>query len=280
MTLESPETPGFPVATSRAVPPSGRRPGRNKVPEVTVYFWTIKILCTTVGATVVRLLNQKAGLGLTGVSVLMTALLAVVLAAQFRCTEYRAGVYWPTVALVGTVGTLAGDNLVDATGATPETTSSVFVVALAIVFVVWYRREGTLSIHSIDTTRRESFYWLAVLFAFALGTAAGDLVSERLHLGHWLSAVLFGLAIAAVGLAHFQLDLDLVWSFWTVYVLTRPLGASIGDYLSRPSGDGGLELGTVVTGALFSMVIVGLVVYLAATRVDVTDPEHDRRHVA
>ncbi|MFI0966604.1 hypothetical protein ACH4S8_35260 [Streptomyces sp. NPDC021080] len=280
MTFESSETSGFPVATPRAVPPSGRRPGWNKVPEVTVYFWTIKILCTTVGDTAADLLNEKAGLGLTGVSVLMSTLLAVVLAAQFRSTEYRAGVYWPTVALVSIVGTLASDSLIDATGVTLETTSAVFVIALAIVFVVWYRRERTLSIHSIDTTSRESFYWLAVLFTFALGTAAGDLVSERLHLGYWLSAVLFGLAIAAVGLAHFQLDLDAVWSFWTVYILTRPLGASIGDYLSRPSGDGGLELGTVVTSALFLMVILGLVVYLAATRVDVTDPEHDSRHVA
>ncbi|MFF3446732.1 hypothetical protein ACFYXJ_06265 [Streptomyces sp. NPDC002667] len=280
MIFESSETSGFPVATPRAVPPSGRRPGWNKVPEVTVYFWTIKILCTTVGDTAADLLKEKAGLGLTGVSVLMSTVLAVVLAAQFRSTQYRAGVYWPTVALVSVVGTLAGDNLIDATGVTVETASSVFVIALAIVFVVWYRRERTLSIHSIDTTSRESFYWLAVLFAFALGTAAGDLVSQRLHLGYWLSAVLFGLAIAAVGLAHFQLDLDAVWSFWTVYILTRPLGASIGDYLSRPSGDGGLELGTVVTSALFLMVIVGLVVYLAATRVDVTDPEHTSRHVA
>ncbi|MGW0966638.1 COG4705 family protein [Streptomyces sp. NPDC002516] len=280
MIFESSETSGFPVATPRAVPRSGRRPGWNKVPEVTVYFWTIKILCVTVGDTAADLLKEKAGLGPTGVSVLTSTLLAVVLAAQLRSTRYRAGVYWPTVALVSVVGTLAGDDLIDATGVTLETASSVFVIALAIVFVVWYRRERTLSIHSIDTTRRESFYWLAVLLTFALGTAAGDLVGERLHLGYWLSAVLFALAIAAVGLAHFQLDLDLVWSFWTVYVLTRPLGASLGDYLSRPSGDGGLELGTVVTSALFLMAIVGLVVYLAATRVDVTDPEHASGHVA
>ncbi|MGW1069569.1 COG4705 family protein [Streptomyces aureus] len=280
MTFESSETAGFPVATPLAVPRSGRRQGWNKVPEVTVYFWTIKILCTTVGDTAADLLNRKAGLGLTGVSVLMSTLLAVVLAAQFRSAQYRAGLYWPTVALVGIVGTLASDILVDATGAPLEMTTTVFAIGLAIVFVVWYRRERTLSIRSIDATSRESFYWVAVLFAFALGAAAGDLVSERLHLGYWLSAVLFGLAIAAVGLAHFQLDLDAVWSFWLAYILTRPLGASIGAYLSRPSGDGGLELGPVVTSALFLMVVVGLVVYLAATRVDVTDPERSSQDVA
>ncbi|MEU4089946.1 COG4705 family protein [Streptomyces aureus] len=280
MTFESTETSGFPVATPLAVPQSGRRQGWNKVPEVTVYFWTIKILCTTVGDTAADLLNRKAGLGLTGVTVLMSTLLAVVLAAQFRSAEYRAGLYWPAVALVSVVGTLASDILVDATGAPLEMITTVFAIGLAIVFVVWYRRERTLSIHSIDATSRESFYWVAVLFAFALGTAAGDLVSERIHLGYWLSAVLFGLAIAAVGLAHFQLDLDAVWSFWLAYILTRPLGASIGDYLSRPSGDGGLELGTVVTSALFLMVMIGLVVYLAATCVDVTDLERSSQDVA
>ncbi len=147
----------------------------------------------------------------------------------------------------------------------------MFALLLAVVFAVWYRRERTLSIHSIDTTSRESFYWLAVLFTFALGTAAGDLVSERMDLGYWLSAVLFALAIAAVAVAHFTLGLNAVWSFWIAYILTRPLGASIGDYLSQPTGDGGLGLGTVVTSALFLAVILGLVVYLAVTRKDVTE---------
>lgn len=141
-----------------------------------------------------------------------------------------------------------------------------------VVFVVWYRRERTLSIHSIDTSSRESFYWLAVLFTFALGTTAGDLVSERMDLGYWLAAVLFALAIGAVAVAHFALGLDAVWSFWIVYVLTRPLGASIGDYLSQQTGDGGIGLGTVVTSALFLAVILGLVVYLPVTRKDVADP--------
>jgi len=256
-------------------PPTRRRSRLrlNKVPEVTVYFWVIKVLCTTVGETAADMLNEKAGLGLTGVSLLMSALLAVVLVVQFRTNAYRAGVYWLAVALISVVGTLVSDNLTDNMGVPLETTTTVFAILLAVVFVGWYRSERTLSIHSIDTTRRESFYWLAVLFTFALGTSAGDLVAERMDLGYWVSAVLFALAIAAVAVARFALGLDAVWSFWIAYVLTRPLGASVGDYLSQPTGDGGLGLGTVVTSALFLTVILGLVVFLAITRKDVTEPQ-------
>ncbi|MFF7640907.1 hypothetical protein [Streptomyces canus] len=200
------------AAGTQAVP-SDRRPRWNKVPEVTAYFWIIKVLCTTVGETAADLLNEKAGLGLTGVSVLMSSLLAVVLVVQFRTSAYRAGVYWLAVALISVVGTLISDNLTDNMGVTLETSTTVFAIILAIVFLVWYRRERTLSIHSIDTTGRESYYWLAVLFTFALGTAAGDLVSERMDLGYRLAALLFALAIAAVALAHRTLGLDAVWSF-------------------------------------------------------------------
>lgn len=272
MTHETSETSavpesGGPVASAR------HRLRWNKVPEVTVYFWIIKVLCTTVGETAADLLNEKAGLGLTGVSVLMSVLLAGVLVVQFRTRAYRAGVYWLAVALISVVGTLISDNLTDNMGVPLETSTAVFAVALAVVFVVWYRRERTLSIQSIDTTGRESFYWLAVLFTFALGTAAGDLVSERMALGYWLAAVLFALGIAAIAVAHLALGLDAVWSFWVAYILTRPLGASVGDYLSQPTGDRGL--GTVVTSVLFLAVIFGLVVYLAVTRKDVTGPERE-----
>ncbi|GAA2688756.1 hypothetical protein [Streptomyces lunalinharesii] len=272
MTSETSPTPA-PSLPGGAAEPFGRRLRGNKVPEVTLYFWIIKVLCTTVGETAADLLNAQAGLGLTGVSALMSALLAVVLVLQFRTRSYRAGVYWLAVALISVVGTLVSDNLTDNLGVPLAASTTVFALVLAIVFAVWYRRERTLSIHHIDTTGRESFYWLAVLFTFALGTAAGDLVSERLALGYWLSAVLFGLAIAAVALAHFMLGLDAVWSFWIAYILTRPLGASLGDYLSQPTGDGGLGLGTVVTSALFLAVILALVGYLTVTRKDVTPPQ-------
>ncbi|MER6784156.1 hypothetical protein ABT330_05780 [Streptomyces sp. NPDC000658] len=279
MTYELSETPEAEPGASASARPS-RRLRWNKVPEVTAYFWIIKVLCTTVGETAADLLNDKAGLGLTGVSVLMSVLLAVVLVVQFRTTAYRAGVYWLAVALISVVGTLISDNLTDNMGVPLETTTTVFAVLLGVVFVVWYRRERTLSIHSIDTTSREAYYWLAVLFTFALGTAGGDLVSERMDLGYWLAAVLFALAIAAVAVAHFALGLDAVWSFWVAYILTRPLGASIGDYLSQPTGDGGLGLGTVITSGLFLAVILGLVVYLAVTRKDVADPARVTRQAA
>jgi uncharacterized membrane-anchored protein len=254
---------------------SGAAPGHhlrwNKVPEVTAYFWIIKVLCTTVGETAADLLNSNLGMGLTGVSLLMSALLIVVLVAQFRTKAYRPGVYWLAVALISVVGTLISDNLTDNLGVPLTTSTSVFAVALAVVFAIWYSREGTLSIHSIDTVSREAYYWLAVLFTFALGTAAGDLVAEKMALGYWVSAVLFGLAIAAVAVAHFALGLNAVLSFWIAYILTRPLGASMGDYLSQPTGDGGLGCGTVVTSVLFLTVILALVVYLTLTRKDVTD---------
>ncbi|WP_405888947.1 hypothetical protein OG762_38390 [Streptomyces sp. NBC_01136] len=252
---------------------SGPRLRWNKVPEVTAYFWIIKILCTTVGETAADFLNENLGMGLTGVSLLMSALLAVVLVVQFRTKAYRPGVYWFAVALISVVGTLISDNLTDNLGVSLTTCTTVFAVALAVVFAIWYRREGTLSIHSIDTVSREVYYWLAVLFTFALGTAAGDLVAEKMALGYWVSAVLFGLAIAAVAVAHFALGLNAVLSFWIAYILTRPLGASMGDYLSQPTGDGGLGLGTTVTSVLFLAVILALVVYLAMTRKDVTESE-------
>ncbi|MEV5986291.1 hypothetical protein AB0L85_14875 [Streptomyces sp. NPDC052051] len=275
MTYETPETAEVSPARSSAATAavSGHRARWNKVPEVTVYFWVIKVLCTTVGETAADLLNENLGLGLTGVSLLMSVLLAAALVLQFRTTAYRPGVYWLSVALISVVGTLISDNLTDDMGVPLTTSTTVFALVLAVVFAVWYRRERTLSIHSIDTTGREAYYWLAVLFTFALGTAAGDLLAERMDLGYWLSAVLFALAIAAVALAHFTLGLNAVWSFWIAYVLTRPLGASLGDYLSQPTGDGGLGFGTVVTSVLFLAVILGLVVYLTVTRRDVTAEE-------
>lgn len=270
MTTEMSETSGPSGAAA-----SGRHIRWNKVPEVTAYFWVIKVLCTTVGETAADLLNEKLGLGLTGVSLLMSVLLAGVLVVQFRTRAYRPAVYWLAVALISVVGTLISDNLTDNLNVPLETSTAVFGIALVAVFAAWYRTERTLSIHHVDTVRREAFYWLAVLFTFALGTAAGDLVAERMNLGYWISAGLFALAIAAVAVAHFALGLDAVWSFWIAYVLTRPLGASIGDYLSQPTADGGLGLGTVITSVLFLAVILGLVVHLTVTRRDVI--EADRR---
>ena len=169
----------------------------NKVPEVTVYFWLIKVLCTTVGETAADFLNADLGFGLTGVSVVTGILLAIVLALQMRSSAYVPGLYWATVTLVSVFGTLVTDNLTDNLGVPLELSSVVFGAALAIVFVAWYRSEGTLSIHSIVTTRRETFYWLAIFVTFALGTATGDLMAQALSLGYVVSAVIV-IAVIAV----------------------------------------------------------------------------------
>jgi len=240
----------------------------NKVPEVTVYFWIIKVLCTTVGETAADFLNVNLGLGLTVTTVVMSLFLAVALAFQVRLDRYVPGVYWLAVVLISIVGTLITDNLVDNLGVPLLTTTIVFSVALGATFVVWYASERTLSIHTIYTTKREAFYWLAILFTFALGTAAGDLAAEGLALGYLTSAAIFGAIIGLVAFAHFGLKVNAVLTFWIAYVLTRPLGASIGDYLSQGRDAGGLALGTVGTSTIFLLTILALVVYLTVTRRD------------
>src|SRR5437660_12812625 len=193
----------------------------NKVPEVTLYFWIIKVLCTTVGETAADFLNANLHLGLTGTTCIMSGLLAVALVFQFRCRKYVPGIYWLAVVLISVVGTLITDNLTDNFGVSLPTSTTVFGIALLATFAAWYASERTLSIHTIVTTRRESFYWLTVLFTFALGTAAGDLAAERINLGYWLSAVMFAGAIAVVAGAHYRFKLNAVAALWVAYTLTR-----------------------------------------------------------
>ncbi|MFC5826347.1 hypothetical protein [Nonomuraea insulae] len=247
--------------------PAGMRT-LTKVPRVTIFFWTIKVFCTTVGETAADFLNTNLNLGLTNTTYIMTALLIAALVIQFSLRRYVPGVYWPAVVLISVVGTLITDNLTDNFGVPLEATTIAFSLALAITFTVWYAVERTLSIHSIRTMRREAFYWLAILFTFALGTAAGDLVAESLNLGYALSAVVFGAAIALVAIAHYGFKLQAVAAFWIAYILTRPLGASIGDYLSQPVDEGGLGLGTIITSTLFMATILGFVLYLSISRRD------------
>src|SRR5438105_3827472 len=186
----------------------GLRRMLNKVPEVTLYFWVIKVLCTTVGETASDYLSDNVGLGLTKTTFITAALLIATLYFQFRATRYVAGIYWTGIVLISVVGTQITDNLSDNLGVSLVITTTGFAAALAVVFVAWWLRERTLSIHTIYTTRREAFYWLAVLFTFALGTAAGDLTAERLNLGYWVSALIFAGDIAAVALAHFGFGLN------------------------------------------------------------------------
>lgn len=242
----------------------------NKVPEVTIYFWIIKILATTVGETASDFLSQTLQLGLTWTSAIMAGLLVAALAVQFRFRRYVPWIYWLSVVLISVVGTLISDKLVDDLGVGLQTTTVLFSAALAATFALWYRAERTLSIHTINTGRRELFYWAAVLFTFALGTSGGDLMAEGIGIGYAPALVIFAGAIALVTAARFGFGVNAVLAFWLAYILTRPLGASFGDLLSQPLADGGLALGTVATSALFLAAILSLVAYLAVTRRDVT----------
>jgi uncharacterized membrane-anchored protein len=245
-------------------PQSGRL---SKVPEVTIYFWIIKILCTTVGETASDFLNVNLGLGLTGTSVVMGACLLAVLFFQFKAKKYIPGVYWLAVVLISIFGTLITDNLTDSLGVPLEVSTVVFTIALALTLAAWFAMERTLSIHSILTRRRESFYWLAILFTFALGTGAGDLMAESLGLGYLVTGIIVCAVIATITIA-WRLGLDAVLAFWIAYILTRPLGASLGDYLSQSHVNGGLGLGALITSAIFLVAILVVVIYLSYTHRD------------
>jgi uncharacterized membrane-anchored protein len=245
----------------------------NKVPEVTVFFWLIKVMCTTVGETAADYVNDTLGFGLTNTTYVAGGLLAVLLIVQFSLRRYVPVVYWAAVVVISVFGTLITDNLTDGHNVPLTTTTPIFAVILAIVFAVWYAVERTLSIHTIFTRRRETFYWLAILFTFALGTAAGDLLAEKLDLGYGLSVVIWGGAIALIAFLHYGLRLNAVLSFWLAYILTRPLGASIGDFMSQHDKQyGGLGLGTTGTSYIFLGCIFALVVYLTVTRRDQSPP--------
>ncbi len=244
----------------------GRRMA-NKVPEVTIYFWIIKVLCTTVGETAADYLNMSLNLGLTGTSVATGILLVIALAVQFAAGRYVPSRYWLAVTLVSVFGTLVTDNMSDV-GVPLETSTLVFGVLLAATFLAWYASERTLSIHSVLTRRREAFYWLAILFTFALGTATGDLMAEVLGLGYLLTGIIVASLIVAMAVG-WRLGLNAVLAFWFIYILTRPLGASIGDYLSQSASEGGLGLGPTTTSLIFVAGIIGIVTYLSVTRADV-----------
>lgn len=238
----------------------------NRVPAVTVDFWLIKLMAVTMGETAADFLAVNLGLGLTMTSLLMGAVLIVALVLQFGQKRYVPWSYWLAVVLVSIVGTLITDNLVDNFGISLVSVTAFFVVALGVTFAAWYASEKTLSIHQVTTTKREAFYWLAILFTFALGTGAGDLVAEQFALGYMATGLLFGMIIASVTFGYYVLKLDGILAFWIVYIFTRPLGASFGDLLSQPVEYGGMGLGTVVTSALFLAIIVAIVIYMTMAR--------------
>lgn len=239
-----------------------------KVPQITFYFWIIKVLATTVGETFADFLNTKLGLGLNGTSVATFIGLALVLFFQFKGKGYKPPVYWLAIVLISIAGTLVTDNLTDNVGVSLITSSIIFSICLAAVFAVWYMKEKTLAIHSIYTPTREAFYWLTILFTFALGTATGDLFAERLALGYARSLLVFAGIIGLIAVLWQRKIINAVFGFWAVYVLTRPLGASIGDLLSQDKKAGGFGLGTTVTSLIFLTLIAITVTYLVKTKKD------------
>ena len=240
----------------------------NKVPQLTIYFWIIKIMATTVGETVADLFSVKLNLGLVVASLVVGVLLLIALFVQLRSHKYVPWIYWFAVVLISVAGTLITDNMVENFGVPLWVTTIAFAAALCVTFVAWYGVERSLSVHTIKTTSRELFYWSAILFTFALGTAGGDLLAEGAHLGYTYSALLFAGSIALVTLLHYKFGLNAVVAFWLGYILTRPLGASLGDLMSQPTSNGGLGLGTVVTSAVFLVVILGLVIFMSQRRDD------------
>ncbi|EIJ32927.1 protein of unknown function DUF347 [Thiothrix nivea DSM 5205] len=206
--------------------------------------------------------------GLPATSALMGVLLAGFLFVQVKAKRYIPWLYWMTVVMVSIVGTLITDNLTDNLGVPLEVSTIAFSALLVVAFWLWYSVEQSLSIHSIYTARRELFYWAAILFTFALGTAAGDLMAESVGLGYATSALIFGVVIALITTGFYAFKLNGVLAFWLAYIITRPLGASIGDWLSQDAANGGLGLGTVGTTAVFLAAILGLVGYLTVSHVD------------
>ncbi|BBP98125.1 hypothetical protein BSFA1_32540 [Burkholderia sp. SFA1] len=237
----------------------------NKVPEVTITFWLIKILSTTVGETGADYLAVNVGLGTLITDAITAIALAVALGFQFYFRKLVPWAYWLSVVLVSVVGTQVTDALTDGAGVSLYVSTACFTVLLAIVLASWYRSERTLSIRHIDTRRREIFYWVTILCTFALGTAAGDLATEALGLGFSWGVVVFGALIAATA-AGASIGMNRVLAFWIAYILTRPFGASLGDLLSQSRTYGGVGLGTVYTSAGFLAVIVALVIFVSVRK--------------
>lgn len=242
----------------------------NKVPEVTLWFWVIKILCTTVGESFADWINMTLGVGLVNTAVLFTSVFVVVLAVQMRLRHYVPSAYWLTVVVVSVTGTLYTDILTDQVGVPLWISTTVFSVVLTVTFAVWWARERTLSIHSINTTPREGFYWFAVLVTFALGTATGDWTLELTGWGPGLS-ILLPLSLIALVTILWRFGGDAVLCFWIAYILTRPLGANIGDWFGLPRSEQGLGIGVFGTSLIFLGAILATVIYLSVSKADVVE---------
>jgi uncharacterized membrane-anchored protein len=261
--------PAVPTGTLRQEPwpVAAGRHALSKVPEVTVYFWITKVLTTGMGETASDYLTHRfdpaIAVGLGGVG------LVAALAIQFSVRRYVAWIYWLAVVMVSVFGTMAADVLHVGMGIPYEVSTTFFTIVLAVIFAAWYAVEKTLSIHSIHTRRREMFYWATVLTTFALGTAAGDMTATSMSLGYFGSGVLFAVVIAVPAVAYRWMGLNAILAFWLAYIVTRPLGASVADWMAAPHSRRGLDWGFGQVTIVWTIMIVGFVGYLTASRKDV-----------
>jgi uncharacterized membrane-anchored protein len=239
-----------------------------KVPAVTTFFWVIKILSTTVGETFADYLNETLGFGLTKTSLVMTGALLIALIIQLSSTRYVPFIYWVTIVLISTVGTLLTDTLHDNFNVQNWQSIIVFSIALITTFSIWRKREGSLEMKSINTRTREGFYWVAILFTFALGTAGGDIFLDDFGIALRYSLIGFAVALTIVWALWRGKQINQVLAFWIAYILTRPLGAATGDFLSLPKDETGLGLGATTTSVIFLVLITGLVAYLTVSKRD------------
>jgi uncharacterized membrane-anchored protein len=253
---------------SAPAPSSRRQAGHTlaKVPEITLIFWALKLLTTGMGESMSDFLGQHSvpiagAIGIFGLS--------FALWLQLRQREYCAPIYWFAVMMVAIFGTMAADGIHDGASIPYAVTTPLFAGIVAAVFWLWYRSEGTLSIHTITTRRRESFYWAAVLGTFALGTAAGDLTATTLNLGFFGSVLLFAAIIAIPAIGWWRFSLNPIVGFWFAYIVTRPLGASFADWFSKPPSITGLGLGDGTVSGLALVVFIALVAYVTLTKPDV-----------
>lgn len=280
-------TPNHRLNTNYSVPGTDALPTQpmrsvvyaaKKVPEITVFFWIIKILSTGMGETtsdyLVRTINPYAAVALGGIC------FVAALALQFIARRYVPWIYWLAVVMVAIFGTMMADVLHVGFGIPYIVSATFFAGALAVIFLAWYASEKTLSIHTIYTPRRELFYWATVVTTFALGTAVGDMTATTLHLGYFISGVLFAALFALPAVGYWLLGLNEVAAFWFAYIVTRPLGASFADWLGRPNSLGGMGLGTGLISLVLAAVIAGLVSYLTLAHKNIqnhTSPPHAQR---
>ena len=238
-----------------------------KVPEITAWFWIAKVASTGMGEAFADWMYVRYGTFPTGAVGAILLIGALVL--QFRSRRYNTWIYWLAVVAVSVTGTMAADGLHIIVGLPYTMTAALYALILAAIFIVWYRAEGTLSIHSITTFRREAFYWAVVMATFALGTALGDLTAYTMKIGFFSSGVLFLVVIAIPAVANRWFGMNSVLAFWFAYTVTRPLGASLADWLGVPARVGGLDWGRGLVSAMLTAPILIAVGYMAVTHVDV-----------